>query len=99
MAPPGTKVVSHEKVDNRKLWAGHCTEVWYIGPSIQHYMYFNYYMPESFGERDSNIVECSPTTIPFLKVITDYYLRQEATDLLDTLREPLQSIPSLQYGL
>ena len=37
MAPPVTKTVIHEKPDNRKSWAGHGTEAWYIGPATQHY--------------------------------------------------------------
>ena len=36
MAPPGTKVVVHEKSNNRLSWAGHGTEAWYIGPSLEH---------------------------------------------------------------
>ena len=37
MAPPGTKVVVHDKPTTRKSWAPHGTDAWYIGPSPHHY--------------------------------------------------------------
>ena len=39
-----------------------------------------------------------PTTAPFLRVSTDDYLRQAATDLADILRAPKTNIPTLTYG-
>ena len=32
MAPPGTRVIVHEKPDNRTSWGHHGTWGWYIGP-------------------------------------------------------------------
>ena len=45
MAPPGTRVIVHEKPGNRKTYTGHGTEDWYIGPSPDHYRCFKCYMP------------------------------------------------------
>ena len=56
-APPGTKVVVHEKATNRKLWAGHGTEAWYIGPSLEHYRCFKCYMPTTYNEQDADTVD------------------------------------------
>ena len=33
LAPPGTKVLIHEIPDQRRSWAPHCVDVWYIGPA------------------------------------------------------------------
>ena len=40
----------------------------------------------------------SPTTTPFLRVLTDEYLRQAATYLVDILLASKNNIPSLTYG-
>ena len=37
LAPPGTQVVVHEKVNNRKTWALRGTDGWYVGPATEHY--------------------------------------------------------------
>ena len=37
MAPPGTKVIIHNKSPVRGSWDFDGTEGWYIGPSLEHY--------------------------------------------------------------
>jgi hypothetical protein len=37
MAPPGRKVIIHEKPQQRKTWDPHGTEGWYLGPAMEHY--------------------------------------------------------------
>ena len=37
MAPPGTKVLIHEKPHQRATWAPYGVEGWYVGPAINHY--------------------------------------------------------------
>ena len=98
MAQPGTKVVVHEKQNNRLSWAGHGTNVWYIGPSLEHYRCFKCYMLVTCRERDADTVEFSLTTTPFPHVSTDDYLRQAATDLVNILCALKNNIPPLTYG-
>ena len=98
MAPPGTKAVVHEKNNNRLTWAGHGTDAWYIGPSMEHYQCFKYYMPVTCRERNADTVDFFLTTTPFPPVSTDDYLQQEATGLADILRAPRSYIPSITYG-
>ena len=98
MAPPGTKVVVHEKANNRLSWAGHGTEAWCIGPSPEHYRCFKCYMPMTCRERDAETVEFLLTKTPFTRVSTYDYLRQAATYLVNILRAPKNNIPSLTYG-
>ena len=45
MAPPGTRVIVHEKPSNTKAYADHGTDGCYIRPSLDHYRCFKYYMP------------------------------------------------------
>ena len=37
MVPPGTKVLAHDKPNNRRSWALHGEEGWTIGPAPEHY--------------------------------------------------------------
>ena len=36
LAPPGTKVLAHEKPAKRQSWAPHGVDGWYIGPAMEH---------------------------------------------------------------
>ena len=95
MTPPGTRVVVHDKPNNRRSFAGYGTEAWYIVPSLEHYRRFKCYMSETYSERNADTAEFFPATTPFPQVTTDDYLRQAATDILAILQEPQKSIPSL----
>ena len=37
LAPPGTKCQVHEKLSQRRTWAPHSVDGWYVGSSMQHY--------------------------------------------------------------
>lgn len=37
LAPPGTKVLIHEKPNHRPTWAPHGSKGWYLGPALEHY--------------------------------------------------------------
>ena len=37
LAPPGIKVIVHEKPKDRASWAPHGVEGWYIGPAMESY--------------------------------------------------------------
>ena len=37
MAPPGTKVIVHNKTTKRPAWSFHGDEGFYIGPALEHY--------------------------------------------------------------
>ena len=74
MAPPGTRIIVHEKSNNRLSWAGHGTKAWCIGPSMEHYLCFKCYMPVTCRKRDADTVKFFLTTIPFPRVSTDNYL-------------------------
>jgi hypothetical protein len=37
MAPPGTRIIAHEKPSRRRTWAPHGQYGWYIGPALEHY--------------------------------------------------------------
>ena len=56
MAPPGTKVVVHEKPNVRDSWGLRGLEGWYIGPSLQHYRCVKCFMPNTKAVKDADTV-------------------------------------------
>ena len=56
LAPPGTRVVVHEKPLQRASWAFHGIDGWYIGPSTEHYRCVKCFIPKSKSERDADTV-------------------------------------------
>jgi hypothetical protein len=36
MAPPVTRIISHETPNHRRTWAPHGKDGWYIGPALEH---------------------------------------------------------------
>ena len=47
LLPPGTKIVQHAKPDNRKSWAFHGDQGWYVGPAPDHYRCIRTYIPKT----------------------------------------------------
>ena len=64
LAPPGTKLVIHEKPQQQKSWSPHGVDAWYIGPAIEHYRFVKAYVPEFFSERIADTVNFLPHDIP-----------------------------------
>ena len=90
LAPPGTKVVLHEKPSNRASWAYHGTDGWYIGPSLEHYRCVKIYVPETGAVRNADTVKFFPSTIPLPQTSTEDYLKQASSDILSLLKITLK---------
>ena len=100
MAPPGTKIVVHDKSTTRKSWAPHGTDGWYIGPSLHHYRCVKCFMPTTKSVRDADTVVFLPETIPFPETSADEHLKQAATDIIRILTKKQRKthFPSLEMG-
>ena len=60
MAPPGIKVLIYETPTQRRTWAQHGVEGWYIGYAPLHYRNFRCYVPATRGERTAATVSFFP---------------------------------------
>jgi hypothetical protein len=60
MAPPGIKVIAHEKPAKRASWATHGIDGWYIGPTYEHYRCYRIYATKTRAERICDTVEFFP---------------------------------------
>ena len=88
LAPPGTRVVVHEKPQQRASWDFHSVNGWYIGPSKDHYRCVKCFLPLTRRERDADTVSFHPHTIKFPVVTTLDYLKQASEDILHILCNP-----------
>jgi hypothetical protein len=60
LAPPGTRVLVHEKPSNRETWSPHAATGYYIGPAFEHYRCYTVYIVETRKERIADTVELFP---------------------------------------
>ena len=60
IAPPGMRVLVHDLPSNRKSWAPHATEGYYVGPALTHYRCFRILNSITGAERISETVRWLP---------------------------------------
>ena len=96
LAPPGTKVIIHEKPTQRTSWGPHGVVGWYVGPATEHYRCVRVYVPSTFRERISDTVEFLPHKTPFPTTSDADTLVQATDDILSILARPTPLLPFLQ---
>ena len=62
LALPGRQVIIQEKPDVRGTWASHGVKGWYLGPSMNHFMYHRVYVNKK-KENENHIAFNFPHTI------------------------------------
>jgi hypothetical protein len=93
MAPPGTKIVVHEKPKQRRTWDPHGVDGWYLGPATKHYRYYRVFINKTRLERITDTVEFFPQEIE-MPYPTPTEIAVEATKtLIRTLQNPVPSTP------
>jgi hypothetical protein len=60
IAPPGTKVLVHEKPDVRGTWSPDAVEGWYVGPAHNHYRCYKLWIKETAAERIADTLTWLP---------------------------------------
>jgi hypothetical protein len=98
MAPPGTKVIVHEKPKNRGTWAPHGVDGWYVGPAMEHYRCYKCYIPATDSIRIADTVQFFPTTVPFPKLSSADNAFRAASELIDALKHPHPAQPFAPIG-
>jgi hypothetical protein len=98
LAPPGCKVVVHERVMERGAWACHEIVRYYIGLAMNHYRNYNSYIPETRGIQTTNALEFFPEKVEMPATTTPERLARATEDLVATLQQPHPTTPFLQQG-
>ena len=82
MAPPGTKIITHEKTNQRYKWRKLGLSVWYISPALEKYRCYKVSVTEKRSERISDIMEFSPQNVRMPIVLSADAAALAARDLL-----------------
>jgi hypothetical protein len=92
-APPGCKIIAHEKPGKRRSWAPHGQHVYSLGPAMHHYRCQNVFISATASERivDTHILFPHNYHIPQLSS-TDRIL-MAAKDMMDALQNPHLEVP------
>ena len=53
----GCKALTHIKPHQRKTWAPHAIEGWYVGPALNHYRCYTVFIPQTQAERITDTVK------------------------------------------
>jgi hypothetical protein len=69
---PRTRIIAHETPGQRRTWAPHGQDVWYIGPALEHYRCYTVYITKTRSSRVVETVEFSPHKFKF----TIYFIRR-----------------------
>jgi hypothetical protein len=60
MAPPETRIITHEIPNRRRTWAPHGQDGWYIGPALEHYHCYTVYITKTRSNRVFETVDPPP---------------------------------------
>ena len=63
LAPPGTCVIVHEKPTQRRTWAPHGVDAWYIGPAMDHHQCYRVWIPSTHAEHIVDTIQFFPTIL------------------------------------
>ena len=68
MAPLGTKIIAHEKPNQRATWSKHGVSGWNIGPELEQYRCYKVFVTETTPEIISDIVEFTPQNVRMTRI-------------------------------
>jgi hypothetical protein len=93
MAPPGIKVIAHEKPAKRASWATHGIDGWYIGPTYEHYRCYRIYATKTRAERICDTVEFFPHNFRMPEQSSADAAIRAAQELIHALKHPEPATP------
>ena len=71
----------------RASWGPHGKTAWYIGPALEHYRIFKFYINETGAVRTSATVQFFPHQLNMPKITTSDALTIAANDLVEILKD------------
>jgi hypothetical protein len=96
-APPGCKVMAHEKPDQRRTW-----DPWQhgfsLGPAMHHYRCQNGYISTTASERIVDTLGFFPDNYQMPQLSSTDRLLMAAKDMTDTFQNPHPDIPFASVG-
>jgi hypothetical protein len=98
-APPGCKIIAHEKPGKRQTWAPHGQHGYSLGPAIHHYRCQNVYISATASERIVDTLEFFPHNYQMPQLSSTDRLLMAAKDMTDALKILIRKSHSLASGM
>jgi hypothetical protein len=97
-APPGCKIIAHEKPGKRRTWAPHGQHGYSLGPAMHHYRCQNVYISTKATERIVDTLEFFPHNHQMPQLFFTDRLHMAAKDMTDALQNPYPEFPFASVG-
>ena len=89
LAPLGTKIIIHERPDQRPSWGKHGKEGWLIGPAIHHYRHYTVIVSDTGGKRVSDTIEFLPMKFVMPTTTSDDRVIAALEDIAIAINNPV----------
>jgi hypothetical protein len=93
-APPGCKIIAHEKPGKRRTWAPHGRHGYSLSPAMHHYWCQNVYISTTASERIVDTLEFFPHNYQMPQLSSTDWLLMVAKDMTDAFQNPHPDVPS-----
>jgi hypothetical protein len=97
-APPGCKIIAHEKPGKRRTWAPHGQHGYSLGPEMHHYRCQNVYISSTASERIVDTLEFFPHNYKMPQLSSTDILIMAAKDMTDALQNTHPEVPFTHVG-
>jgi hypothetical protein len=97
-APPGCKIIAHEKPGKRRTWAPHGQHGYSLGPAMNHYRCQNVYISTTASERIVDTLEFFPHNYQTAQLSSTGRLLMAAKDTTDAFQNPHPDVPFASVG-
>jgi hypothetical protein len=97
-APPGCKIIAHEKPGKRSTWAPHGKHGYSLGPAMHHYRCQNVYISPTASERIVDTLEFLRHNYQMPQLLSTDRLLMAAKDMTDALQHPHPEVPFASVG-
>jgi hypothetical protein len=97
-APPGCKIIAHEKPGKRRTWAPHGQHGYSLGPAMHHYICQNVYISATASERTVDTLEFFPHNSPMPQLSSTDRFIMAANDMTNALKNPHPEVAFVKVG-
>jgi hypothetical protein len=97
-APPGCKIIAHEKPGEIHTWSPHGKHGYSSGPAMHHYRCQNIYISATASERIVDTLEFFPHNYQMPQLSSADRLRMAANIMADALQNPHPVAPFTHVG-
>jgi hypothetical protein len=92
-APPGCKIIAHEKPGNRRTWATHRQHGYSLGPAIHHYRCQNVYISTTASDRIVDTLKFFPHNYKMPQLSSTDRLLMAAKYMMDAFQNLHPDVP------